>query len=94
VETEIEGPAILRLADLWYPDWRADVDGRPVPVLRTDYFLRGVVVPGGRHRVTFTFSSAAMRTGLLVSIGCALAALAAIAAGTLGRRSAPAPEAS
>ena len=90
VETESEGPAILRLADLWYPDWKASVDGTPGRVLQTDYFLRGVVVPGGKHRVVFTFQSAAMRQGLTLSIVCGVLALAAIVAGSLRRRPAAA----
>ena len=86
VETESEGPALLRLADLWYPDWTAELDGRKVPILRTDYFLRGVVVPAGSHRVVFTFRSPAMRQGLTLSIVCAVLALGAIVAGTVFRR--------
>ncbi|MEO5616746.1 MAG: hypothetical protein ABIS67_03165 [Candidatus Eisenbacteria bacterium] len=86
VETESDGPAILRLADLWYPDWKAAVDGRPGRMLQTDYFLRGVVVPGGKHRVVFTFQSAAMRQGLTLSIVCLVLAVAAIAAGSFRRR--------
>lgn len=91
VETDAEGPAMLRLADLWYPDWTADVDGRPARILRADYFMRGVVVPAGRHRVTFTFRSAAMRQGLTLSIVCSALALAAIALGAWRARRAPAP---
>jgi len=90
VETSSEGPSLLRLADLWYPDWKAEVDGKPAPVLQTDYFLRGVVVPAGSHRVVFTFRSGAMRQGLTLSIASAVLALAAIAIGTLRRRRAPA----
>lgn len=85
VSTSTEGPAILRLADLWYPDWAATVDGRGTPILRADRFLRAVVVPAGRHEVTFTFRSPAMRQGLTISIVCALIAIAAIVAGSLSR---------
>jgi len=86
LQTDTQGPAILRLADLWYPDWTATVDGRPVPILRADYLLRGVVVPAGRHEVKFTFRSPAMRQGLAISIVCALVALGMIVAGLfLGR---------
>ena len=85
VTTSTQGPAILRLADLWYPDWVATVDGRTAPILRADKFLRAVVVPAGRHEVKFTFRSPAMRQGLTISIVSALIAIASIVAGSLTR---------
>lgn len=90
VEVETPGPALLRLADLWYPDWEASVDGRPAEILKADCLLRAVAVPAGTHRVEFHFRSPAMRRGLLLSCASLLVALAALAAGLLGRRPAPA----
>jgi len=91
LETDTQGPAIVRLADLWYPDWVATLDGRPAPILRADYFLRGVQVPAGRHQVKFAFRSPAMRQGLTLSIVCAVLALGAIAFGLLRRPRNPEP---
>ncbi len=47
VEVETPGPVLLRLADLWYPDWTARVDGKRTPILKADYLLRAVAVPAG-----------------------------------------------
>jgi hypothetical protein len=91
VETSSPGPALLRLADLWYPDWTATVDGRPAEILRADYALRAVPVPGGSHRVEFRYRSAAIRNGLTLSLVSLLAALALLAAGFFGRRRSRAP---
>jgi hypothetical protein len=68
VEVETPGPVLLRLADLWYPDWTAQVDGKRTPILKADYLLRAVYVPAGRHRVEFRFESPAMMRGLLLSL--------------------------
>jgi hypothetical protein len=68
VDVTTPGPALLRLADLWYPDWTARVDGRSAPVLRADYLLRAVPVPAGSHQVVFRFESRALRRGLLLSL--------------------------
>ncbi|MCC6652166.1 MAG: hypothetical protein IT348_13520, partial [Candidatus Eisenbacteria bacterium] len=96
VESESSGPAIVRLADLWYPDWKASVDGKPAEILRADHALRAVAVPAGKHVVRFTYESAAFRNGFTLSIVSVLIALALLLAGVLlGRRAKamPAPEA-
>ena len=43
------------LADTWFPGWKATVDGRSAPIVRTDQLLRGVVLPAGAHTVEFTY---------------------------------------
>jgi hypothetical protein len=75
VDVDTPGPALLRLADLWYPDWTATVDGHSAPVLKADYLLRAVPVPAGRHRVVFRYRSPAMRRGLMLSLGSLVAVL-------------------
>jgi hypothetical protein len=87
VEVDTPGPALLRLADLWYPDWVATVDGRPAEILKADYLLRAVAVPAGRHRVEFRFASRAMRQGLMLSGASLLVTLGLLGAGLLRRRS-------
>ena len=90
VEVDATRPAILRLADLWYPDWKVTVDGRPGVLLRADHALRAVAVPQGRHKVVFHFSSGAFTGGLWLSIGSAAIALALLGAGWwTSRKAAP-----
>ena len=86
VEVETPGAALLRLADLWYPDWVATVDGKRAGILKADYLLRAVAVPAGRHRVEFRFASKAMRLGVMMSLASLLATLGLLAAGLSARR--------
>jgi hypothetical protein len=88
VDTNSPGPALLRLADQWYPDWIATVDGRPAPILRADYLLRAVPVPAGRHRVEFHFRPRVVRMGLWISI-LSLALVLGLLAFDLTRRRNP-----
>ena len=96
VDVEAHRPAVLRLADLWYPDWKVAVDGKPARLLRADHALRAVAVPAGHHTVTFRFASTSFRVGLWMSIASAFVSLLLLAAGVWleRRRSAvvPAPQ--
>ena len=70
VELAVRAPVggCLVLSDVYYPGWRAAVDGAPAEVLRADYAFRAVLVPPGEHTVTMTFAPATWRVGLVVSV--------------------------
>ena len=90
VDVDAKRPAVLRLADLYYPDWKVTVDGKPERLLRADHVMRAVVVPAGRHKVEFKFASSAFTLGLWVSFASALVALLLIGMGWWFERQ-PAP---
>ena len=86
LDTDSPGPGLLRLADLWYPDWMAQVDGKTVEILRADYALRAVPVPAGHHHVEFHYRSPAIRRGLTLSLISLALALVLLGAALLARR--------
>ena len=57
----------LLVAETWYPDWHAAVDGRDAVVHRANHAQIGVELPAGAREVTLNFASAASRRGALVS---------------------------
>jgi hypothetical protein len=67
VETNVQGPTLLVVSELFYPGWEATVDGRAERIRLTDYLLRGVAVPAGRHRVEMRYRATAARNGAFVS---------------------------
>jgi len=73
VDSDAEG--YLVLSDPFYPGWRAELDGRPVTILRANYAFRAVRIPPGAHRLTMTFRPASWSVGLALS-GLTLLALA------------------
>jgi hypothetical protein len=56
VETTAPDGGFLVLNDAWHPWWRAEVDGRPVRILKANVLFRAVPVGPGMHRVRFMFA--------------------------------------
>ena len=48
-------PSYLLLSEVWYPGWRARIDGRPVDIRRANFLFRAVPVQPGDRRVEMTF---------------------------------------
>ena len=48
IEADANRRALLVLADVHYPGWKAELDGEEVPIERVDYLLRGVALPRRR----------------------------------------------
>jgi hypothetical protein len=83
IEVEAARGGLLFVSEVYYPAWRAWVDGEPAEILRTNTAFRGVVVPTGAHSVRLRYSAAEFRVGFAVS---GLSGLAAIAWLLLGLR--------
>lgn len=75
VQTASAAPALLVTSDVYYPGWTATVDGKPTPLVRTDYALRGVPVPAGAHTVVFVFHPQSFYAGAGVSAAALVALL-------------------
>lgn len=58
--------------------WQAYINGKPAEHFRTNYVLRGLVVPAGENTIDFKFESRAHATGNTVSLICSLLLLAGL----------------
>ena len=48
--------------------WKAYVDGEEVPILRADYILRALQLPGGNHKVEFVFDPQTVKISNVISL--------------------------
>lgn len=63
-----DGPALLVIADNWFPAWQARVDGADTDVLRAYHSVRAVPVPAGSTRVEMWYASELLDGSRLLSI--------------------------
>ena len=57
-------------SEIWYgpkKGWEAYIDDQPVEHIRVNYFLRGLKIPAGEHKVEFRFRPKTFQTGRLLS---------------------------
>ena len=85
VELEVpDGPAgVLVVTEAYGPGWIATVDDAAAPVAPVDLAFRGVVVPGGSHRVVLRYVPVATYVGLVLA---ALAGAVTVAGALVVRR--------
>jgi len=70
IELEAITPAegYLVLSEVYYPGWKAYVDGQEERVLRTNFAFRAIYLQPGSHRVRLVFDPLSWRVGLGVSL--------------------------
>ena len=61
-------PSYVLVAENWYLDWQATVDGVAATVLQGDQTFITVPVPAGARRVELVYRSSRSRTGRMISI--------------------------
>ena len=71
---EAAAPALVVIAQSFYHNWHADVDGHPVPLLRANHAFQAVEVPAGEHEITLRYVDWMFRLGAMISaltlLGC------------------------
>ena len=70
VDAEIEAaaPSLVVVAQTYYHNWRAEVDGQPVPLLCANVAFQAVQIPAGTHKLHLFYRDRAFEIGAAISL--------------------------
>jgi len=64
-----QGEKLAVFSEIYYPaGWKSYIDGKEIDYFRTDYVLRGMVIPSGEHKIEFRFEPASYIVGNKISL--------------------------
>lgn len=83
LRTNRSTPGFLVLSEIYYPaGWSATLDGKEIPIHKTNYVLRGLEVPQGNHQIELRFEPKSFYLGVTIGwISLALQILLALVVG-------------
>jgi uncharacterized membrane protein YfhO len=68
IEADLKDAGLLVLSDVYYPGWKAFVDGKETRIYQVNHAMRGVVLPKGRHVTEFLYDPLSFKIGAVVSL--------------------------
>jgi uncharacterized membrane protein YfhO len=74
----LHNPKIILLADIYYPGWKAFIDGKEDKIYKANFCLRAVYLAPGEHLVRFSYEPASFKIGLGISLTTAFILLLAL----------------
>jgi hypothetical protein len=67
IKCSVEKDGLLYLAEHYYPGWIAELDGRPVQILKANGLNRAVVIPKGQHTLSLAYRPFVLNWGLCIA---------------------------
>ncbi|MBW2028488.1 MAG: YfhO family protein [Deltaproteobacteria bacterium] len=68
IQVKTPMPAYMVLSEIYYPGWRARVNGKRAEILRGNYLFRVIPLEAGEHEVRLSFVSWPFRIGAVLSL--------------------------
>jgi Bacterial membrane protein YfhO len=77
VDAEVEAaePSLVVVAQTYYYNWRAEIDGQPTPLLRANVAFQAIQVPKGTHKIHLAYVDRAFQIGAAISIAALVGSL-------------------
>ena len=72
-EVDASQPVIAVIAQSYYHNWRASVDGQPTRLLRANHAFQALEVPAGKRQVVLAYQDRPFYCGVLISMVAAAA---------------------
>ena len=68
-ESNSASPGFAVFSEVFYKEgWKAYVDDNETPIIRTNYVLRGIQVPAGKHTIRFAFHPSSFYNGEKIAL--------------------------
>ena len=78
IAAEADAPALMVVAQTFYHNWTAEIDGQPTRLLRANLAFQAVQMPAGKHCIHLAYRDRAFEIGAAISICAWLFCLAGI----------------
>jgi len=79
---DLSEPAMVVIAEPYYPGWQATIDGEATDIWRVNHALRGVWVEEGQHQIEMVYDPESFHIGARISLGTLSALLIGIVIST------------
>jgi hypothetical protein len=86
LEVETSHDGLLVLSEIYYPGWKAYLNGQSADVYCVDYNLRGIFVPKGKHSVRMAFEPESYARGKAITLVSLLLCIGGITVARLRER--------
>jgi hypothetical protein len=67
MDVSVRDNFFLVVSEIFYPGWRAVVDGKEQKIFRADWCLRALTLPAGEHHVEMKFEPSSFYKGVLIT---------------------------
>lgn len=62
-------PGIFVLNTVYYPEWRAEINGKNTDIYKTNYYVKGIFIEeAGEHKIRFYYAGKYVKIGKYISI--------------------------